>query len=159
MGDEGALAQQQEGCQGGAHAALLALFLPALEDSDPSQLRGVFQHREDVVRCDAIFVAYVRIQQVLARLHRVAKICDRDLRGDLARGMATHPVGDSEQRQLLVDEKVVLVALSPPTNVGRSPETQLHSVSCKVPGPPKSSLNSIYPGDQQELARQDSRRS
>ena len=155
MGDKGALAQQQESRQGGAHAPLLGFLLSTFEDGHTSLLRGVFQGRKDVLRCDALLVACVRVQQVLACFHRVAKIGHRYLRGNLARGMAAHTVSDREERQLLVNEEVVLVVLSLPTNVGRGPETQLHDLSCTVTASSGSCLNSIYRGGQQELARQD----
>ena len=39
--------------------------------------------------------------------------------GDLAGGVAAHPVGDDEKRELLVDEEVVLVVVADAADVGR----------------------------------------
>jgi hypothetical protein len=41
---------------------------------------------------------------------------------DLARRVAAHAVGDDEERELLVDEEVVLVVVADLADVGRSEE-------------------------------------
>ena len=41
---------------------------------------------------------------------------------DLARGVAAHAVGDDEERELLVDEEVVLVVVADAADVGRGEE-------------------------------------
>ena len=44
---------------------------------------------------------------------------------DLAGGVAAHAVGDDEERELLVDEVVVLVVLADAAHVGRGEEADV----------------------------------
>ncbi len=124
--DEAALAQQQERRDRGTHAALVGFLLAAIVDGHAGGLHGVFEHPEHVVRGHARLVTRVGLEDVAPAVDRGADLGDRDLRRDLARGVSAHAIGHHEERQLLVDQVVVLVvrALAPDVRCG--PEAQIH---------------------------------
>ena len=62
--------------------------------------------------------------------HELVDGVDRDLGGDLARGVAAHAVGDHEQVLLGVHEEAVLVALALPPDVGDGLVGDLHGERC-----------------------------
>ena len=76
--------------------------------------------------CTAGVIDAVAVDQVAVVVDRVADLVDGDRRRDLAGGVAAHAVGDQEQAELLVDEEVVLVVRTLPTDIGRRRERQLH---------------------------------
>ena len=74
MGDEATLADEQKGGDGGAHAALVGLFLAALENGQASRLHRVLENAEDVVRGDTRVMARVRVENVAPAVDRSAKL-------------------------------------------------------------------------------------
>jgi hypothetical protein len=79
MGDEAALADEQEGRNRGAHAALLGLFLAAFEDGKTRGLHRVFKYAQHVVRGHARVVTRVGVDDVAPTVHRAAEFIDRHL--------------------------------------------------------------------------------
>ena len=69
-----------------------------------------------------LVVLRVAVDRVVPRLDRVAELVDGQLRGDLARGVSPHAVGDHEERKCLIDEEIILVRLSFLADVGGGPE-------------------------------------
>ena len=135
----------QQGRDGGPHAALVRLLLAPLEDGGAGRLDRLLEQRQDLLRCrtGASPLAKPSSSSLLG-LDRVAKLVDGDVRGDLARGVPAHAVGDDEERELLVDEEVVLVVLALSPDVGRGPEAQLHvSLGGSSGGRPLASLTLI----------------
>jgi hypothetical protein len=79
MGDEAALADEQEERHGGAHATLVRLFLAAVEDGDAGGLDRVFEHAEHVVGGYARLVTRVGVDDVAAAVDGRADLRDRHL--------------------------------------------------------------------------------
>ena len=122
VGDEAAVARNQQGGRGRAHAALLGLGLALLVHGLAGGLDGGLEQRQEVLRADARVALRELVDRFAAGLDRVAELVHGELRRDLARGVAAHAVGDHEQRKLLVDEEIVLVDLALLADVGGGPE-------------------------------------
>ena len=122
VGDERAVAGDQHGRAGGPHPALLRLGDPLVIDGLAGGLDGVLQHRQDLGRRGLAVPLGVVLEQLTPRVSGVPELVHGQLGGHLARGMPAHPVGHHEERQLLVDEEVVLVRLALLPYVGGGPE-------------------------------------
>ncbi len=116
----------QEHRRGRAHAALVGLGLSARVHRGARLLHRVLEDLEHLVRLDAGVIDAVAVEQIAVRVDRIADLVHRDRRGDFARRVATHTVGDHEQAELLIDEEVILVVVPLPSDVGRGGERELH---------------------------------
>ena len=77
--DEAALAEQQEGRDGGAHAAFVRLLLAPIEDGHARGLDRVLENPEHVVSGHAGLMTRIGIEDVASAVHRRANLGHRDL--------------------------------------------------------------------------------
>ena len=124
--DEAAIARDQQGGGGGAHAALVRLRLPAGVDGMARRLDGLLQDGEDLLWPHGGVALGEALDDVAIRVHRFAKFVDGDVGRHLTTGVPAHAISDDEQRQLLIDQEVVFVGLALSSDVGGGPEAQLH---------------------------------
>jgi hypothetical protein len=121
VGDKAAVAGDEQGGGGGPHPALLRFCLAFQVDGLAGALDRVLEEVEDGLLRLTVALAEA-FNCITPRVDGRAELVDRHLRGDLARGVAAHAVGDHEKRQLFVDEEVVLVGFTLLADVRRSPE-------------------------------------
>jgi hypothetical protein len=126
VGDEPAVAGDQQGRRRGPHPALVGLGLSPVIDGVAGRLDRVLQDGQDVLGAHGGVALGEALDGGAVAVHRVAEFMHRDIRRHLARGVAPHPVSDNEERQLLVDQEVVFVRFALSSDVRRGPEAQLH---------------------------------
>ena len=90
------LAVEHQGGQGRAHAGLLRVVSHRLRDRRVRVIRGGTEQRED------IGIAWVAVE--------VLHVLDHQLRGDLARSVAAHAIGEHEQVRARVRRVLVIAA-------------------------------------------------
>jgi hypothetical protein len=117
VGDEAVRAGDQERGERRPHAALVDVGLGLLVDAGAGLLHGVLEEHEDLLRPPGLRGGVLDRGGVLLQLF--VDDPHRERAGDLARGVASHPVGHDEERELLVDEVVVLVVVAEAADVGR----------------------------------------
>ena len=105
---------------------LAGVGLRLFVDLRAGALHRVLEQGDDVLRRDLARAGRRRrvvVEQLLLALDLFVDGADGDRARDLARRVAAHPVGDDEERELLVDEEVVLVVVADLADVGRRVET------------------------------------
>ena len=120
--DEPARPEDEQRGDRRAHAALLRIGLRLFVDARARALDRVLHQREHVLVRDARGAAragHEVVQEVALALDLLVDRTDGDGARDLACGVAAHAVGDHEERELLVDEEVVLIVLANAPHVGR----------------------------------------
>jgi hypothetical protein len=107
------------------HAAFRRVRLRFLVDLRAGALHRVLEERDDVFGRDlrrAARAPEVILEQLLLALELLVHGAHRHRAGDLAGGVAPHAVGHDEERELLVDEEVVLVVVAHFADVRRGEE-------------------------------------
>ena len=146
MRDEATLADEQEERDRGAHAALVGLFLAAVEDGHPGGLHRVLENPQHVVRGYAGLVTRIGIDDVPPAGDGRANLGNRDLRSDFARRVVFHAISHHEERELLVDEVVILVLCPFASDVGRRPESEIHVPRRAAPSRVEGRTIPTHPG-------------
>ena len=135
--DEALVAHDEERAQRRPHAALGGVDARLLVDLRAGALHRVLEQGDDVLRRDlarAGGAGGVVVEQLLLALDLLVHRADGDGARDLARGVAAHAVGDDEERELLVDEEVVLVVVADLADIGGGVEADgRRSAACRDP--------------------------
>jgi hypothetical protein len=118
VGDVAVGACDEEGGEGGAHAALARVGLGLLVDARARPLHGELEEGEDLLAGPAARLGRVLLDDVALLLHLFVDDADGERARDLPGGVAAHAVGDDDERELLVDEEVVLVVIAQAADVG-----------------------------------------
>ena len=120
--DEPLLPEDEQRRERRAHAALGLVLRGFFVDLRACALHGVLAQGDDVLGRDLVrarCAVDVVVEELFLALDLVVHGAHGDRARDLARGVPAHAVGDDEERELLVDEKVVLVVLAHLPDVGR----------------------------------------
>jgi hypothetical protein len=123
--DEALLAEDEDRAERRPHAALGGIALGLVVDLRAGALDGVLAEGDDVFHRDLVRAGRARdvvFDERLLAPHLLVDGAHGDGAGDLARGVPAHAVGDDEERELLVDEEVVLVVVANLAHVRRGVE-------------------------------------
>src|SRR5690606_30089569 len=113
--DEAAIADDEQGAQRGAHAALVGVVERLLVDVDAGPLHGLLEKAQELPRWDAALTVLggeLLLDEVLSLAQLLVQRANGERARHLPGRVPSHSVRDHEKRELLVHEEVVFVVVA-----------------------------------------------